>query len=111
MKPDESYNPEQLYHRAYSIYTNTIPDFKDNVNGTYIVSKKKWRKPNEDKYNIAIPNARVAKAKPTSAEPKFISPNVCLADGNLDCTTECFCNRHFTLNVPTLKRSELSTSL
>lgn len=41
---------------------------------------------------------------------KFRSPNICIAKGQLGGPLNCNCNRHFTLNVPTLN-NETSTSL
>lgn len=111
VKTDEVYRPEELYHRAYSIYTNTIPEYKEDINATYVLPKKKKILKSPGKKYVTPSNASVSITKLSNPEPKFSSPNVCVANGNLDCSTECFCNRHFTLNVPSLKRTELSTSL
>ncbi|XP_014369255.2 sodium-dependent nutrient amino acid transporter 1 [Papilio machaon] len=42
---------------------------------------------------------------------KFRSPNVCIATDQLGGQSKCTCNRHFTLNVPDLRNTEVSTSL
>lgn len=77
------------YQRNYNVYSTTnfiIP--KENPYATYSVPKKK-----------------------TKDESNFTSPNVCLAKTKLDTRLDCNCNRHFTLNVPYLDKSELTTSL
>ncbi|KAM3963663.1 sodium-dependent nutrient amino acid transporter 1 [Aphomia sociella] len=49
--------------------------------------------------------------KKKKEEEKFRSPNVCIAKNELGGPLNCNCNRHFTLNVPDLKRNEVTTSL
>ncbi|CAK1600703.1 unnamed protein product [Parnassius mnemosyne] len=44
-------------------------------------------------------------------DEKFRSPNVCIARDQLGGQNNCTCNRHFTLNAPDLRNTELSTSL
>ncbi|XP_068632721.1 sodium- and chloride-dependent neutral and basic amino acid transporter B(0+)-like [Battus philenor] len=44
-------------------------------------------------------------------DEKFRSPNICIARDQLGGQNKCNCNRHFTLNVPDLRNTEVSTSL
>ncbi|KAJ2950203.1 hypothetical protein O0L34_g11564 [Tuta absoluta] len=56
-------------------------------------------------------NGNFTRSKKQTEEEKFRSPNVCLAKSELGGPLECNCNRHFNLNVPNLRNSEVTTSL
>lgn len=53
----------------------------------------------------------IPRGKKKSTDKQYRSPNICIAKGKLGGPTECSCNRHFTLNVPDLRSSEVTTSL
>ena len=53
----------------------------------------------------------IPRGKKKSTDEEYRSPNICIAKGKLGGPTECSCNRHFTLNVPDLRSSEVTTSL
>lgn len=57
-----------------------------------------------------IPRSKTKEVK-RNAEEKFRSPNICIARGKLGGPLNCNCNRHFTLNVPTITSNETTTSL
>jgi hypothetical protein len=51
----------------------------------------------------SIPRGRTKRVD----EEKFRSPNVCIAKNEIGGSVSCNCNRHFTLNVPDLRKSVL----
>lgn len=58
-----------------------------------------------------FPKHTIPRGEKKDLEEKFRSPNICIARGQLGGPLSCNCNRHFTLNVPTLKSNETTTSL
>lgn len=53
----------------------------------------------------------IPRGRNKTLEDKYRSPNICIAKGRLGGPVDCKCNRHFTLNVPNLRNSEVTTSL
>lgn len=101
---DKKYNDDWLkindsYQRKFNnIYAkNTFLDTKNSLDykepgiyTTYTIPKGN-RKKNE--------------------EEKFRSPNICIAKDQMVGSINCNCNRHFQLNVPDLRKNEVTTTL
>ncbi|KAJ0175786.1 hypothetical protein K1T71_008945 [Dendrolimus kikuchii] len=83
-------------HRKYNLYArNEIPNKSSKIRNDIATVYTKHTVP---------------KVNPID-EDKFRSPNICIAKGELGGPLNCNCNRHFTLNVPDLRKSEVTTSL
>lgn len=85
------------YQRNYNVYVKNEFDNKNNKIFNDIATVY-------TKHNVP-------KVKSKVGEDKFRSPNICIAKGELGGPLNCNCNRHFTLNVPDLRKSEVTTSL
>ncbi|XP_075974633.1 sodium-dependent nutrient amino acid transporter 1-like isoform X2 [Anticarsia gemmatalis] len=96
-KHKEDLPRNDIYQRNYNIYNkNDIINTKNNL----------FDSPESLYTTHTIPRGRKK-----SVEEKYRSPNICIAKGKLGGPVECKCNRHFTLNVPDLRSSEVTTSL
>lgn len=85
------------YQRNVNFYTKT--DFKNENNKVY-----------NDIASVYTTHS-IPRSKKKNIDEKFRSPNICVAKGELGGPINCNCNRHFTLNVPTLKNNEVITNL
>lgn len=110
--PTILYNPdnEKRYNNEWK--RNNDPYEKNNF---HAYNKKDFYKTDDKVYKDlgplftthTIPRGKTKK----ETEEKFRSPNICIAKGKLGGPLSCNCNRHFQLNVPTLKANETTTSL
>ncbi|XP_063536150.1 sodium- and chloride-dependent glycine transporter 2-like [Cydia strobilella] len=61
---------------------------------------------------VIYANHSISKTKKMKkSEENFRSPNICIAETELGGSLACNCNRHFTLNVPDLRKTKVTTSL
>lgn len=87
----------------------------DNYQKTYYVYTKKGSEDIEPVFNdieTILTNHSIPRSKKKKkGDEKFRSPNICIAKGELGGPLDCNCNRHFTLNVPDLRKNEVTTTL
>lgn len=85
-----------------------IPNGKSNFKNGYINNDETVIKDVGALYTKhSIPRSK----KKKKDDEKFRSPNICIAKTELGGPLACNCNRHFTLNVPDLRKVEVTTSL
>ncbi|XP_049868320.1 sodium-dependent nutrient amino acid transporter 1-like [Pectinophora gossypiella] len=95
---DTSSKNNESYQSTYYVYTK---------NGHIDDSERVFRDVGPILASHNIPRSK----KKVKEEDKFRSPNICIAKTELGGPIDCNCNRHFTLNVPNLRNTEVSTSL
>ncbi|CAH0750428.1 unnamed protein product [Diatraea saccharalis] len=93
----EWFNKTNEMHKPYNVYSKT--PYVDNYGDVY-----------KDISTIYMPQP-IRDIKKKEDEEKFRSPNVCIARNEIGGTLNCNCNRHFTLNVPDLRKCEVTTCL
>ncbi|XP_073949768.1 sodium-dependent nutrient amino acid transporter 1-like isoform X2 [Choristoneura fumiferana] len=85
-----------------------IPNGKSNFKNGYLSKDETVIKDIGAIYTKhSIPRSK----KKKKDDEKFRSPNICIAKTELGGPLACNCNRHFTLNVPDLRKVEVTTSL
>ncbi|CAH2991093.1 unnamed protein product [Chilo suppressalis] len=97
---NEWFNKPNDLQNSYNIYSKT--PCVDNYNTVF-----------NDISTIYAPkmSSTSRNIKKSKEEEKFRSPNVCIAKNEISGTLNCNCNRHFTLNVPDLRKCEVTTCL
>lgn len=98
-KNDQWIKPKETYQIPYSVYSKN--GFIDS-SGTEVF---------KDVTAIYAPHSIPRSKKKRKDDEKFRSPNICIAKNELGGPTNCNCNRHFTLNVPDLRKNEVTTIL
>lgn len=97
-KSNDWFKPKDDYQSPY--YIQNKNGYLDNSNSVF-----------KDVTAIYAPHSIPRSKKKKKDEEKFRSPNVCIAKAELGGLTNCNCNRHFTLNVPDLRKNEVTTIL
>ncbi|XP_053612531.1 sodium-dependent dopamine transporter-like [Plodia interpunctella] len=89
MKISDAYQKNYIYSTNNDIF-NDMRYKEPGIYTTYSIQKGKRKKKDLE---------------------KFRSPNICVAKDQLGGSVKCNCNRHFQLNVPDLRKTEVTTSL
>lgn len=91
-------NSNNAYQKKYYVYTK---------NGQIDDNETVFKDVGSILANHNIPRSKKKKKE----DEKFRSPNICIAKAELGGPMNCNCNRHFTLNVPDLRKDEVTTTL
>lgn len=98
VKPDDWFQTKDDYQSPF--YLQTKSGYLDNNSSIF-----------KDVTAIYAPHSIPRSKKKKKDEEKFRSPNICIAKTELGGLSNCNCNRHFTLNVPDLRKNEITTIL